>query len=385
MRNIGPCGLADKPPVTETPPAIPVPVDKPTAPTAADLSDIKGSPFLLSQREWLSVQRYVTNAMALPITEGSLRLHLQMPEGMKFDDFQQLLAGHNMIVPHVTQWKTVTYPATVALAADIAHYGSSAPTMYGGLLKFVDQLLVDRKNSAAKDGLTALVEKLAKEASEMSTKAKTVHADIQAFAHQTATDAVLIDSLVAAYAKKFDSNSAWGKDTAKKLKRIRDDIETHTKIYEYAKAVACSTPAYAWIVVPPIGLIAAIIVAGVYGDIAIKANQRLDLLKKELRDASADELVVLNLNCSLDVTNHGLASIQTDIKAALPVIQKIQGVWAAIHSDLIYLGEIISEDIDKAIAEIKDMGVEKAITQWKELKIKADAYRANAYIEAPAA
>lgn len=384
MRDIGPCGLADKPPVTETPPAIPVPVDKPTAPTAADLSDIKGSPFLLSQREWLSVQRYVTNAMALPTTESKLRTYLQMPDGMKFDDFKQLLAGHNEIVPHVTQWKTMTYPATVSLAADIAHYGSSAPTLYGGLMKFVDRLLVNGKDGAAKAGLAALVEKLAKEASAMAEKATKVHADIQAFAHLTATDAVLINNLVAAYAKKFDSNSAWGKDTAIKLKRIRDDIEKDTKIYEYAKAVACSTPAYAWIVVPPIGLIAAIIVAGVYGDIAIKANQRLDELRKELRGANADELVVLNLNCSLDVTNHSLSSIQSDIKAALPVIQKIQGVWAAIHSDLNYIGQIIDKDIDKAIVEIKDMGIETAITQWKELKIKADAYRANAYIETPA-
>lgn len=384
MRDIGPCGLADKPPVTETPPVIPPPVGKPTAPTAADLSDIKGSPFLLSQREWLSVQRYVTNAMALPITEGAMRLHLQMPDGMKFDDFKQLLAGHNTIVPHVTQWKTVIFPATVSLAADIAHYGTNAPTMYGGLTKFVDRLLVDRKDSAAKAGLAALVERLAKEASAMATKAAKVHADIQEFAHQTATDAVLIDGLVATYAKKFDSNSAWGKDIAEKLKAIRDDIETHTKIYEYAKAVACSTPAYAWIVIPPIGLIAAIIVAGVYGDMAIKARERLEKLTKDLKEATANELVVVNLNCSLNVTNHGLTSIQSDIKAALPVIQKIQGAWAAIHSDLDYIGKIIDEDIDKAIVEIKDMGVETAITQWKEVKIKADAYRANAYIEAPA-
>ncbi|MDM0058986.1 alpha-xenorhabdolysin family binary toxin subunit A [Variovorax fucosicus] len=390
MLDIGPRSLADKPPVTEPPPAVsardgkPVaPKDQtaPKAPTAADLTDIKGSPFLLSQREWLSVQRYVTNAMALATEEAKLRIALQMPPDMKFDDFVQLLDGHQTIVPHVTKWKTKIHPDTVSLAADVAHYGTSAPALYGGLVKFINRLLANRKDNEAKVGLAALIAKLAKEASDMAEKAKTQYGAIQQFSHETATDAVLVQTLVSTYAKKFDANSAWGKDVAEKLKTIRKSIEDDTKIYEHAMAVACSTPAYAWIIVPPIGLIAAIIVAGVYADIVIHARNRLEDLNKQLNAATANERVVFMLNCSLGVTNHSLTSIQSDIQAALPVIQKIQGVWGAIRDDFDRIGKLVAKDIDEAILELKDLVVDEALAQWKEVKVKADAYRANAYIE----
>lgn len=355
--------------------------DKDQLLSPGELAGVKDSPFLLSKGEWLSVQRYVTNAMALPNTEELMRTALFMPKDMKFDDFKPLLEGYKTVVPHVTQWKTTTFPATVKLAGDIVLYNKMAKGYYNALKEPIDQLLKNPKDEDAQRTLNGSIKMLSDAAKKYADRAKTVHGDIQAFSLQTATDAVLIDNLNGTYKQKFGANSEWGIKLAKDLNELRDLIEAAIVEYEYDKAVACATPAYAWIVVPPFGLIAAIIVAGIYGDKAVKAKNRLEELRKNLTKAKDDEKLSLMLTCSLGVARDSLSFIQRDIQAALPVIQKIQGVWHAIHTGLDDLGELIHENIDEAIIEIKKIGIGIALEQWSSLAVKAEAYQANAYIE----
>lgn len=357
--------------------------DKDQLLSPGELAAVKDSPFLLSKGEWLSVQRYVTNTMALPITEDVMRTQLFMPADMKFDDFTPLLEGYKTVVPHVTKWKTTTFPATVKLAGDIVLYNKMAKAYYNGLKENIDLLLKNPNDEKARLELSASIKMLSGMAKKYADRAETVHGDIQAFSLQTATDAVLIDNLNGVYKQKFGANSVWGKKLVDDLNELRDLIETTIVEYEYDKAVACATPAYAWIVVPPIGLIAAIIVAGIYGDKAVKARNRLEELRKDLATAQGNEKLSLMLTCSLGVARDSLSFIQRDIQAALPVIQKIQGVWHAIHTGLDDLCEIIHENIDEAIIEIKKMGIAIALEQWSSLAVKAEAYQANAYIEQP--
>lgn len=355
--------------------------DQPLSP--GELAAVNDSPFLLSKGEWLSVQRYVTNTMALPITEHDMRTQLLMPADMKFDDFTPLLEGYKTVVPHVTTWKTTTFPATVKLAGDIVMYNKLAHGYYHALKEPIDLLLKNPNDEQAQRALSGSIKILSDTAKKYAERAETVHGDIQAFSIQTATDAVLIDRLNGVYKQKFGANSEWGKKLAADLNELRDLIETTIIEYEYDKAVACATPAYAWIVVPPIGLIAAIIVAGIYGDKAVKAWNRLEELRKNLAKAKEDEKLSLMLSCSMSVARDSLSFIQRDIQAALPVIQKIQGVWHAIHTDLDELCELIHENIDEAIIEIKKIGIDIALQQWSTLAVKAEAYRVNAYIESP--
>jgi hypothetical protein len=44
------------------------------------------------------------------------------------------------------------------------------------------------------------------------------------------------------------------------------------------------------------------------------------------------------------------------------------------------IGKLISQDIDQAILEIKDLGADSAVEAWKQTALKADAYRAHAFI-----
>jgi hypothetical protein len=346
-----------------------------------ELDAIKDSPFLLSRAEWLRIQRYVGNAIALPHTETDLRRTLEMPADMKIDEFKALLEGYQAVQPHVTQWRDKTFPNTVALAANISQYGTKAPISYKAINVAINELLVDSENEGAKKKLVAVIQNLSKEAAGYAAKADAAYKEIQKFAQDTAADKTRFDRLAETYEKKFGANSKKAIELTADIKETRDLVETVTTDYEYNKAVACGTVSYAWIIVPPIGLIAAVIVAGIYGDKAVKAKERLDNLKKKLGELEGDQRFALQLIGIINIARDGLHGIQKDITEALPAIQKIQGVWDAIASDLKHIGEIIATDIEEAILEIKDLGVELAIAQWQDIKKKADAYRAHAYIE----
>ena len=48
------------------------------------------------------------------------------------------------------------------------------------------------------------------------------------------------------------------------------------------------------------------------------------------------------------------------------------------------IGETIQKDIVEEDEILKDLGVAHAIAQWKDCKVKADGYQANALIKVPA-
>jgi hypothetical protein len=300
---------------------------------------------------------------------------------MKIDEFGQLLEGYQRILPHVTQWKTKTFPATVELAADIVHYDSQVPVFYGAIIRDVQKLQSNPSDQAALAQLKAVIAKMTAEAEKREKRAHDVYEAVAKFADDTSKDAVEFDRLLGVYGTKFGANSKRMADLTADLKEVTDLVETTTADYEHAKAVACSTVSYAWIVVPPIGLIAAVIVAGIYGDKAVQAWGRLQKLKNDMTALEADQRFALMLMGTLTLARDSLASIHRDINAALPSIQKIKGVWNAIYSDLKHIDATIDGDVNQAILEIKDLGIETAITQWHQLAIKADAYRANAFVE----
>jgi hypothetical protein len=83
----------------------------------------------------------------------------------------------------------------------------------------------------------------------------------------------------------------------------------------------------------------------------------------------------------LKLAQSSIDGILTQLSAALPVLEKIEGTWGAICDDI---SNIITVNIDKGIDQaaliIKELGVDAAIKAWGNVATIADEYRANAYI-----
>lgn len=338
------------------------------------------SPFLLSKPEFIAVQSYVEAGKRLPATEDDLQIKLGIGKE-EVGDFKDLITVYAQIVNHTRYFSSTTFPASVGLAADIAHYGKNeVPTYYGALYP----LLLAWENGTiradkAQKKLTAVLDFLRTVAISYQDKAKAVKESIHEFVEETKKDKSNLEPVRKRYQDKYQSDKGSLGTLMAEAENARKQIEYWNEQYRKDVTVAATTATYAWIF--PFGTIAAAIVAGIYGDKAQKALEEVRNYQKKLATAQTDLRKALNLLHDLELADVSMDGILQKLAAALPVLEKIEGTWGAIADDI---GNIITVNIDQGIALaaviIKELGVDAAIKAWGDVAKIADQYHANAYI-----
>jgi hypothetical protein len=343
------------------------------------------NPFLLSSAEWLAIQVYVNDAISLPTNTDAFQKSLGPgAPPINTTDFAPLIACYSTINSHCTDWQNTTFPASVNLAGDVVAYAQKAPIYYGAINTEAQKLVTNPNDTQAQAALTAIINNLAAQAATYQNNAQHVADLVKTFADQTSADKVALigtdgaSGLVKTYTDKYGSTSDAVKSLTDQINGLNTLLVADTKEYNHDVIVASTSPTYAWIW--PIGTIAAAIVAGIYGDKAMKALDRIHKDQDQIATLSAELQADANLMINLTRANKGITQITTEITNALPVIQKIQGIWGAIATDLTNIGNIIKNDIQQALPIIMSLGVDEAITAWQKLGTEADAYRVNAYI-----
>jgi len=163
-----------------------------------------------------------------------------------------------------------------------------------------------------------------------------------------------------------------------RIRVLKASLPGKRDLYNQYCLIAETTPCY--LVVPGFGLIAAAIVAGIFGD---KAKRMLD----EIQD---DEREIREKQSKLDDDNTEMSFLETshnDIKSNMDLLSAAQQAVAA------YRGSwgAISGDLDKNIKQIESATPEKPFafkvtqlgtlrSQWKDLEAKADEFRVTAFI-----
>ncbi|HEU5003916.1 MAG TPA: alpha-xenorhabdolysin family binary toxin subunit A [Actinomycetota bacterium] len=356
------------------------------APGAIAVPGTEGGPgFALSKPEWIAVQTFVTNGLALPTNDTEFRNSLGAGAPSSLADFQRLITCYQSIYGHCTTWQGDTFPKSVTLASEVYEYGTSkAPVFYPPILKEADILSKNPGDDGAKEALKAILDNLSQTAGGYATRAADVQKDIQAFADGTAADQTTLigpdgqGGLLKYYNDKYGSASAEVEALTKDIAAQRIVLQSANDEYDHDVIVAATTPTYAW--VWPIGTIAAAVVAGIYGDKAVKARERAQAAQGKI-DTLTDQLTAdANLMTAIHSATFGLTSISGNIAAALPVIQKIQGVWGGIADDLKAIVRLIDVDIRQVPPIIMGLGVDEAMKAWFNVAQAANAYRLNAYV-----
>jgi len=352
----------------------------------ADPGTAGGPGFTLSRPEWIAIQAYSTDALALPTTADAFRKSLGAGAPTDLSDFDRLIEAYGAVHAHVTTWTTTTFPASVALAGDVYQYGTvKAPVYYPRILDEAKILERDPNDEQAKAALKAMLDNLKRDADDKSDRARKVSVDIAQFASDSELDKVTLvgadgkSGLVKYYDTKYGSTSA-------EVKKLTDDIAEQKSIlksandeYDHDVVVAATSPTYAW--VWPLGTIAAAVVAGVYGKRATDALDRARAAQGKI-DILADKLAAdANLLVAIHNAEVGAGNIVRGLTETLPVIQKIQGVWGGIAADLGAISKLVDDDIRNVPPIIMDLGIDEAIKAWHQVAQRADAYRVNAYIK----
>jgi hypothetical protein len=288
-----------------------------------------------------------------------------------------------------TAWRDTTFPATVKLASSIYDYGNNkAPVYYRPILPLAERLDANPDDAVAKSKLKGILDVLEKQARDLSKEAEETRKQVAAFADASQADynTLVVNNeggLYTRYEKKYGSQSDEVVRLTKEIADQRVILQQANAEYDHNVVVASTTPTYAWII--PQGLIAAVIVAGVFGDRATKALQRSRAAQAKIDSLTDTRQASANLMTSLQLANASILNISSNLKVALPIIQRIQGVWGAMADDLGSIIKLIDINIRKALPVVMDLGVESAIKSWGAVAQAADTYRKNAFVQVPPA
>ncbi len=335
-------------------------------------------PFVLARPEWLAVQCYVTSALNLPTDQATLKSQLpgDPPGGM--DQFNDLLAAYKVMHDRCSFWNSHTLPDSVNCASDIVHYNEKVPIYYGALTKLLPKLQQNPPDPTAVAQFKAILDNLSADAKSYADHAASVKVAMTAFDTDSKTDAATIHTLHGSYQKKLGDQSPVIQQLSTQIAQDKADMKSAYDEYNHDVIVAATSAAYGWIF--PVGTVAAGIVAGIYGKKATDALARarglssaIDTLNTELRSAAI-------LMSDLSRINADLIDLGGKIDNAVPALDKMRGAWEGISSDLDHIRTVISDDIGKAPAIIKSLGIDEAIADWAAVAAEADQYRVNAYI-----
>ena len=150
------------------------------------------------------------------------------------------------------------------------------------------------------------------------------------------------------------------------MKNLKDD-------YNFNVAVSATTPAYAWVF--PFGTIPAIVVAGVYGDRAVKSKKKLD---KAIADLECTNKLI-NLYIALEAACKQLDELKSNMMKAMEPVQKMKSFWKAMSDDLKSLKDS-TENVEEMCWVIKKLGLDEVMLKWNALAVYADEYRLSAFI-----
>ena len=333
-------------------------------------------------RDWLAIQTYTAAAKALPITPDALAKAFKLASGDSPATYSDILKEYTAIHEHCATWDGTTFPDTVHLATDIVDYDRGVDTYYGALKPLLTELQKPNPPDGVKEKFKAILDLRSAEAASYRDKAQHVSVQITTFKTQTDGDATEMTRLVAAYNTTLGSTSDARKQLQTDLETWNTTLTQAQEEYHHDVVVAATTAAYAWVGFPlwPVGLVAAGIVAGIYGPKAVQAKNEIEGAQARVDELTAEVARDTMVMAYLNSAETSMGSISTALTNAHPIIQKIAGVWDALASDLKDLGQLIVDDIEKALPIIMDLGIDDATRSWHAVAKEANSYRVNAYI-----
>ncbi|MGE0223595.1 MAG: hypothetical protein AB7E78_16185 [Porticoccaceae bacterium] len=287
------------------------------------------SPLWLS---WHYLQVYATWGVRLPTTADDYKAQMgTSPVG--YDFFPPMQDGSKLVVEACTGFLTKTYLDIVQLARDLLSYAGDVSPADGALFNVVMELL-DANNT--EDALTLLSD-LQQKAADCETRAKAAGEALATFATQLTTATGKFSMARGA----LDRDSKTNEETLNKLSAAdgAGSIAEYNRLiaevrkdYDHNVVVSTTTLTYAWVI--PVGLIAAAIVAGIFGDKAVKAMKRLEELEAQMKTAQS-ALVAANSSRNLyKMADQGLSSVMFYTQKAIENCDIVQQTWSGVRGDV---------------------------------------------------
>ncbi len=352
--------------------------------------DVDSGEFLLHKEEWFTIQAYVQEALRLPITETSMISAFAIPEDVKFDTFQALLDEYKNVFATADNWNRDIYPNIVNLALELANYGDTKIAFFEPLLETLNNM-----SDADDDGDEVAAEKyrqtaisllniLKRYADKRYESAIQAEENLMNFSADLSIREGQLSTL-------YDTYDEYLRDDGSELKIRIAEIERRiaelNAEYDKYVTIACTSVTYAWI--PYYGILAAVPVAGIYGDKAEKVRIERNQLKDDVAELQKELTYREKIYISYQQAYTGIVNIQNKLDAAIPHVNKLKGHWQSINTDFDTVLDLIGaaagpDGLENAIALVASITAQTSLAQiqtnWQKISAKARAFAQNAYV-----
>lgn len=335
------------------------------------------SPYLLSTADWSRVHQFAQAGLRLPTDEGPLRQSIGYG-GPDFGPFIPLLEAYRSIKGRGAQWRDSIFGQVIGMADGIVQYAGTTSQSYNGLRPLILQLFSSPTPEVQAE-FERQIGPLAAEAQRLADQAGATARAVVAYSEGATGDHQRLLQLIQHYNWQFGQTKEQLDHRYRELEAERIRLEGKIEEYKQAVIVAATTPTYAWI--PIIGWIAGGVVAGVYGDKAVKAKAEAESARDNIvrlqEQVARDKALLAAIERGQTVTG----SVKDSLAAALPVLQRMEGVWRAFGDDLQNITRLVKEDLAQAEPILRDFVADEALQGWQRLAQAATEYRQNAFAQ----
>lgn len=346
---------------------------------------IQGGPaFAMSNTQWLELQTFFANVAQLPSTLKALSTQMGSGAPSDMSDFQNLIDLYVSMQTQGTNFTSTIYPHVVQVAGSIATYGNSIGTYYGGLQTEITALqnASPAQQPTIQANIIAIVKQLADTAQTYATNAASVSTDLNTMATNLTNDSEQLigsNGLYSYYNNKYGAESTTVQNIISELSSDNQALSAAQAEYHHDVIVAATSPTYCW-VAWPVGMIAAAIVAGVYGSKATAALNTIHSLQSTIATLTAEQQADTNLMNALQSTNNQVQSLNGQVTGALAIVELMEGGWSTINSDLTNIVNILTNDFNSGLAFLEQLNYNQLIQDWTTLAALATQFQTNAFI-----
>ncbi|MER3433721.1 MAG: hypothetical protein C4288_09860 [Leptolyngbya sp. ERB_1_1] len=335
-------------------------------------------PFILAKSQYIDLQVYIATGKALPKNLAELKTSWNLTTSIDVSMFGALLPAYNNVIQHCTDWEANTLPGLRGLADDLYNYGVQVPDYYGALLDCLNTIASPTASQQDKDqarqDFKAVVDDLSTQIKAFIGKCQTVQAGVDRFRTQTKQDDAALSDLFKTYDQQYGTTNGELTRLNQQLEDARKTLKAAQDEYNHDVTVAATTPTYAWVGV--LGLIAAAVVAGVYGDKAVKAKQAIEAANAQIATLGEQIQRDQNMLAQLNQAKTQVKALDDSLVKALAVINEVKDGWDSIGSVLADLNDRIDKiSSDEVAAILKKTNIKTSITEWSDLKNDANNFR----------
>ncbi|KAI5829522.1 hypothetical protein K523DRAFT_328688 [Schizophyllum commune Tattone D] len=342
--------------------------------------------YCLQQDDMYNLLKYLWSGALLPLTPADYQTRLDISDSA-MSQYATVIGDLVDVSAHCNTFKNTTYPDIVNIAADVYSYAQNAggtvdDSLYASIFQLIGSFANTTNTTEDRNKITQQVDDLinvqVQAIAGIITKAETAVADLQSFETQCMQDQSDLQAKERAVHDAITAETSSLSDLTTKLQNDRQTLAADQAAYEHDKIVACTTLTYAW--VPFWGIIAASVVAGIYGHAAAELADDIDTLKSDISTESAEVTDDTRVIADLTAVDTDWKSFIASIQPAITAIQKMHGFWSAISGDLTSLQNMVHTDVSTAEAAIAGFVDQKVVDKWNDLADAVQKYQQAAFL-----